>query len=199
MEQVPNIIHLKLREEYVQIQRNELEELGNCDWFLKNLIKYPPSNKDNIYEIWEDKKTVMSIFDSLRFNSLIIYPNVSIDYMLLLCDKWTVPEELIDKLNEKQLEHTVPPPKKNINILDFIHLRCVNCKSGFNVIENKSDSCKFHSETFAHQFNTWTCCNTNNDYCKVGYHTASNGLYDLHNLIDSIKSSIMKGEIEDIN
>ena len=68
-----------------------------------------------------------------------------------------------------------------------------------NVIENKSDSCKFHSETFAHQFNTWTCCNTNNDYCKVGYHTASHGLYDVPNLIDSIKSSIMKGEIEDIN
>jgi hypothetical protein len=196
MDQVPDIINLKLREEYVQIQRKELEELGNCDWFLKNIIKYPPSKKDGIYEIWEDKKTVMSIFDSLRFNSLIIYPNVSIDYMLLLCDKWTVPEELIEKLNEKQLELTETPQKRNINIWDCIHLRCVNCKLGFNVIENKSDSCKFHSETFTHQFNTWTCCNTNNEYCKVGYHTASNGLYDVPNLIDSIKS-MMKGEIEE--
>jgi len=191
MEQIPDIINLKLREEYVQIQRKELEELGNCDWFLKNLIKYPTSKKD-IYEIWEDKKTVMSIFDSLRFNSLIIYPNVSIDYMLLLCDKWSVPEELIDKLNEKQLE---PTQKHKLNIWDCIHLRCVNCKLGFNVMENKSDSCKFHSETFTHQFNTWTCCNTNNEYCKVGYHTATNGLYDAPNLIDSIKS-MMKAKIE---
>ena len=195
MDEVPDIINIKLREEYVQIQRKELEELGNCDWFLKNLIKYPSSKKE-IYEIWEDKKTVMSIFDSLRFNSLIIYPNVSIDYMLLLCDKWTVPEALIEKLNEKQLEQIETTKKNKINIWDLIHLRCVNCKIGFNVMENKSDSCKFHSETFTHQFNTWTCCNTNNEYCKVGYHTASNALYEVPNLIDSIKS-MMKGEIEE--
>ena len=47
MDSIPQIINLKLREEYVQIQRNELEELGDSDWFLKNLIKYPSTKKDN--------------------------------------------------------------------------------------------------------------------------------------------------------
>ena len=170
MDEVPDIINIKLREEYVQIQRKELEELGNCDWFLKNLIKYPTSKKD-IYEIWEDKKTVMSIFDSLRFNSLIIYPNVSIDYMLLLCDKWSVPDELIELINQNKEAEI--QQQNNSNLLGFIEnfpLQCNKCNKGYKLNENTSTSCKNHMDRYDHINNYYICCK-GNEPCSESYHT----------------------------
>jgi hypothetical protein len=177
MEDVPEVINLKLRDEYVQIHRKELEELGSTDWFLKNLIKYPSNKKDEtncyyIYELWEDKKTVMSIFDSLRFNSLIIYPNVSFDYLILLCDKWTVPPELIENIIERKKELN-KPTKSKIDKEDII-LQCTNCKVGFKLSENYNQSCKIHSLGTIND--KWLCCQKPLDHphCKVGYHVAFN-------------------------
>ena len=195
MDSVPEIINLKLRHEHVHIHKKELEELGSSDWFLKNLIKYPSDKKDSnnntIYEIWEDKKTVMSIFDSLRFNSLVIYPDVSLDYLILLCDKWCVPSELIDKIIEKKDTNEELTKSKNIKSdkLSYLTLECVNCKTGFKIIENNSDSCKFHSGGINN--NLWFCCGQSSDvhYCKIGYHVPYRNTQDierLHNLMNKI-------------
>jgi hypothetical protein len=186
-----SILKFKFRDEYVYIQRKELEELGETDWFMKNLLKHKPIdiNGENVYEIWEDKKTVMSIFDSLRFNSLIVYPNVSLEYLLLLSEKWTVPEELIEQIKIRIDSCNEPTHHKNsiYNLLHNIPVQCINCKSGFKLNESKKDECLFHPKHW--DGNKWYCClneDPNNKGCTGGYHA----LIHCINIPDLIKSYI---------
>ena len=173
-----SILKFKFRGEPVHIQRKELEELGETDWFLKNLLKYEPINinGEKVYEIWEDKKTVMSIYDSLRFNSLIIYPNVSLEYLLLLSEKWTVPEELIEqiKIRIDSCNETEPTHPKNsiYNLFYDIPVQCIICKSGFKLNESKEEECLFHPK-YWDGHNKWQCClneDQANKGCTRGYH-----------------------------
>ena len=190
MDSVTEIINLKLRHENVNIHRKELEELGSSDWFLKNIIKYPSDKKDSnnntIYEIWEDKKTVMSIFDSLRFNSLIIYPDVSLDYLIILCDKWCVPQELIENIIVRKKELN-KPKEKSYEFKSAITLKCINCYAGFKFNENNSDSCKFHP--LGCSDNRRLCCQRPKDdpYCTVGYHVPFKTLNEIEEFNKLIK------------
>tara|TARA_B110000495_G_C22813058_1_gene474606 strand:- start:71 stop:670 length:600 start_codon:yes stop_codon:yes gene_type:complete len=189
-----SILKFKFRGEPVHIQRKELEELGETDWFLKNLLKYEPINinGEKVYEIWEDKKTVMSIYDSLRFNSLIIYPNVSLEYLLLLSEKWTVPEELIEQIKiriDSGYELKPEQPKNSIyNLFYDIPLECIKCKSGFKLNETKKDECLFHPKHWGGD-NKWLCClneDQANKGCARGYHVL------VHSMIipDIIKTNL---------
>lgn len=159
----PNILKFKFRNEFTHIQRKEVEELLESDWFMGNLIKYPANkiNGEDIYEIWEDKSTVMSIFDSLRFNSLVVYPNVSLEYLLLLGEKWGVPECLKEEIN-KRIELQNEDNKTNDNplatIINTVPLKCINCQKGFFANENTSKSCCYHPNYYNNNSNKWACC-----------------------------------------
>lgn len=163
------IIKIKFRNELVHILKDEIESLTSNEWFLNNLIKYP--NESGIYEIWEDKNTVMSIFDSLKHNALIIYPNVSLDYLIILCDKWGVPDELIEKI-QNNIDKAIQD-KKNSNLIGFIEnfpLQCNKCNKGFKLNENTSNSCKNHSGSYDNINQYYICCKGIKP-CNESYHT----------------------------
>ena len=94
------IIELCFRGHSVFMSKNELIELVDDDWFLSTLLttnfqKFCRTNNENDNEndtdkivLNEDKNTAMSLIDTLRYNTLIVLPNVSLDYMLALSEKW---------------------------------------------------------------------------------------------------------------
>jgi hypothetical protein len=167
-----NIIKIKFRNELVHILKEEIESLSSNDWFLTNLIKYP--TESGVYEIWEDKNTVMSIFDSLKHNSLIIYPGVSLDYLLILCDKWIVPDELIEQIQKKKEEEIQQKEKsKLLGFLEDFPLQCNKCNKGYKLNENKSNSCKIHTDKYCIINKYYICCRGINP-CSESYHTLFN-------------------------
>lgn len=191
----------------------------DSDHFLSLLIKYPQScieikdsdkdrenpllyNKYEKYEkftINEDKNLVLSVINSLRFNKLILYDDVCIDYMLEICKMWCMPESLLDQINEKIEENKMD--KLNIT-RDENTYKCELCGCGFKKYENTSTSCKTHDNrvhlgyTCISMVFRWKCCgqkvlsiNDEDDddandgngdgngngkyktnYCKIGYH-----------------------------
>jgi hypothetical protein len=188
------ILKFKFRNEFTHIQRKELEELLESDWFIKNLIKYTPSkiNGEDVYEIWEDKSTAMSLFDSLRFSSLIVYPNVSLEYLLLLGEKWGVPECLKEEIN-KRIELQNEDDKLDNNpiatIIKMLPLKCINCNKGFFANENTSKSCCYHPNYYNNNSNKWACCGReehNDAGCITGCHVpfTSNQLINMLNSME---------------
>jgi hypothetical protein len=188
----PNILKFKFRHEFTHIQRKEVEELLESDWFISNLIKYPPSkiNGEDIYEIWEDKSTAMSLFDSLRFSSLIVYPNVSLEYLLLLGQKWGVPDCLIEEIHKRiELQNEDDKVDNNpiANIVKTLPLKCINCNRGFFTNENTSRSCCYHPNYYNNNIDKWACCGRedhNDPGCITGCHVpfTSNQLINMLNI-----------------
>ena len=182
-----NLISLSFRNEKVFMTKNDITGLIKEDWFLKTILETNcfldniDEEVDNI-EINEDKNTAMSLIESMRYNKLIVYPRVSMDYLLLLAEKWCIPENIIDMIKERI--------KKNINVnnLDYqiyeeptfceadnIVFKCINCGVGFKMSENKNDSCISH-RTFHPGIETFVCCGgkTGSLPCTLGYHVLSN-------------------------
>lgn len=190
----PNILKFKFRHEFTHIQRKEVEELLESDWFMSNLIKYPPNkiNGEDIYEIWEDKSTVMSLFDSLRFNSLIVYPNVSLEYLLLLGEKWGVPDCLKEEINKRiELQNEDDKLANNplATLIKTVPLKCTNCDKGFFGNENTSRSCSYHPKYYNNS--KWTCCGRedhNDPGCITGCHVP----FTSGQLINILKSIELK-------
>ena len=71
--------------------------------------------------------------------------------------------------------------ESNINSLKFdeietkITFRCVNCKGGFKISENTSESCSFHPEDIHIGLGIRKCCGKPIDSppCKKSYHVMS--------------------------
>lgn len=178
-----NLIELSFRNEKVFMTKNDITGLIKEDWFLKTILETNcfldniDEEVDNI-EINEDKNTAMSLIESMRYNRLIVYPRVSMDYLLLLAEKWCIPENIIDMIKER-IEKNI-----NVNNLDYqIHekptfcgvdnivFKCYNCSSGFKMKENKIDSCVSHGN-FHPGIETFMCCGgkVGSLPCTLGYH-----------------------------
>lgn len=126
------------------IPKSELENIFFEDTFFGGLIRAAESgsyNEADGFELWEDRDTFMSIIDSLRCNSLIVYDGVNLNYMRSLCDKWCITNpNLIEKLNEKI--------NINSDILRglagmFTTFECKNCKRGFSTTNNLEGACVY--------------------------------------------------------
>ena len=182
------LVELSFRNESVYMMKKDITGLTNEEWFLKNILEadyFPEEENNNKLEINEDKYTALSIIDSMRYNRLIVYPRVSMDYLLLLAEKWCIPENIIDMIKVR-MEHNI-----NVNNLDYaIHenpifneidnlvFKCENCCTGFKMAENKNDSCITH-RTFHPGIETFMCCGGKYGSmpCTLGFHILDN--YDM--------------------
>lgn len=179
-----NLIELSFRNESVFMTKNDITGLTNEEWFLNTILEenYFPEEENNKLEINEDKYTALSIIDSMRYNRLIVYPRVSMDYLLLLAEKWCIPENIIDMIKIR-IENNI-----HVNNLDYaIHetpifdeidnliFKCENCSAGFKMAENKNKSCVFH-RNFHPAIEKFMCCggNAGSAPCITGYHILSN-------------------------
>ena len=186
------LVYLELRDGNLVIPRKEFDNIMDFDWFLGFLVKTHFDGNDteelSKYSLWESKNVVLSIFDSLRYNRLIIYEN-NLEYFLSVAEKWCAPEWLVDAIKNR---------KNNVNdvhsvlteastTLDGGIKKCLNCSIGYNPLDNSSTSCKFHSYSLSFRIednSCYTCCGYRpyKDYedhiyscgCKIGYHICSN-------------------------
>ena len=178
-----NILELSFRNESVFMTKGDIIGISNDEWFLKNILEvdYFPEEENNKLEINEDKNTAMSLIESMRYNRLIVYPRVSMDYLLLLGEKWCIPENILEMIKER-MNHNI-----NVNNLDYaIHenpvsneidnmvFKCYCCGVGFKMKENKRDSCVTHG-IFHPGIETFICCGGKHGAgpCRTGYHVLS--------------------------
>ena len=182
-----------LRDKRLQIPKDEFSNLTDESWFLSDLVNCTKDDKDII--LYEDYNVVMSIIESLRFNKFIILDGVNPNHMYCLCDKWCVPEWLLEEskknIKHRQLRSTLCNFLDNQLNSDIIN--CYNCKTGFKKSENTSISCHYHSGQIICLIGkrVWSCCNTLDDSygCKLAYHVAHpiNSAM-INNVINSIKN-----------
>ena len=167
------IIELIFRNESIFMVKTDITGLIDSDWFLSVILKW--QNGSNQIQINEDKDTSMSLIETLRFNKLIVYPNVSLDYMSALADKWCLPNTIIKMINDVILINNYQVVKNKLNLIDNMVFKCINCKAGFKMSENTSDSCKFHPLNYDVNVleSIFKCCGGVKDgpVCTVGYHT----------------------------
>jgi hypothetical protein len=195
------IIHLELRDGDIILPKKEFDSVLDFDWFLNILVKFTNhinEPQDNVvkYTLWEEKNAVLSILDSLRYNKLIVY-KTNLDYLIGLADKWCVPEWLINQINDRS-KCIIKSKFININNLDSESneedfnkeikkissqiKKCPLCKTGFNLFDNTSTSCKRHTGYISQVGNEYkyTCCGYDpNDLaaddvrkngCRIGFH-----------------------------
>ena len=122
------------------VLKEELESIFFEETFFGGLIRSYQTLDKEIF-LWEDYGTFMSIIDSVRLNTLIVYEGVNMDYMLALCDKWCITGQIIDKLKNRLGQNT------NI-LMGYKELvstfECRNCGKGFSTYENTNDSCVYY-------------------------------------------------------
>jgi hypothetical protein len=151
------------RGEPLTLTKNEIESLTDADWFISLLIKY--NDDDEKTELCEDIDIVKSIIETLRYKKIVMYKNISITHMKMLCDKWCLPEWVIQDLEIIE--------KKTIEVIENkptdekIYL-CQICRVGFKKSENFSNSCNKHSN-ICNTNGLFHCCNKQ-EPCVVGYH-----------------------------
>jgi hypothetical protein len=121
----------------------------------------------------------------MRYNRLIVYPGVSMDYLLLLGEKWCIPDSILEMIKER-IENNINVNKisntnvNNINEItkishkDNIIFKCNNCKAGFKMSENTQGACLSHT-FFNTNVNRFICCGgePNSLPCILGYHVLS--------------------------
>lgn len=165
------IFELIFRNESVFIEKTDITGCIDTDWFLSIILNW--KDETNKIYINEDKDTAMSIIETLRFNKLIVYPNVSLDYMHALADKWCLPEN-ITKMIKDRIVKTKHQTKTDFDIIDEMVFKCLNCEAGFKMSENLSDSCICHPFRFDvnQVLSTFRCCggDQNSKPCTKGYH-----------------------------
>lgn len=173
-----DIIELCFRGETVFMTRGDITGLVKEDWFLSILSGNEYWNDPLLkrIEVNEDKKTAMSIIETMRHNDLIVLNDVSINYMLKLGEKWCIPECFLELIREEKNK-----PKEKNSALDNMVFSCINCQSGFKLYENTRSSCKTHRYSFNSQFGGFSCCGSTdkNDHCIIGYHVLSTSDKDL--------------------
>lgn len=188
---------IKLRNGSINLPNKMFNELYNFEWYFSNLIKYNTDLESDLdsnlesctIEIWEDKEVVLSILDSIKFNKLIIYDNVNVNYLLQLSNYWSIPEHLIEEINNELINeiNKKETKKKDTIILcnkkyefDNLPQQCKLCRVGFKPSENTFNSCKHHPNGYDVTNNRYYCCNAQNyeDFCKIGYHILSNNFIE---------------------
>ena len=162
----------KLRDGDICIPEKFYSSFLDIDWFISSLIKFNDAStkeNDKIIEIYESKNAVLTMFDSIRFNKLVLYDE-SIDYLINLADYWCAPDWLQNELKEYKKNSFC----KKININEQI-LQCTLCKTGFKMSENTHMSCKTHRNSTISNYSgnlIFSCCgrDKNEEPCLVGYH-----------------------------
>jgi hypothetical protein len=139
------------------------------DFMIKNMI-YDTGDTSPI-DINEDYKIIKNIIDSLRCRSLIFDTDTNLHLMYYVCDRWVVPQWLIEAI-EKELNSS----KKLNSINTFIDnlnndiYRCRNCYNGFNKYKNTPKSCKGHRlGVRSENPGVYICCGKS-EPCMEGYH-----------------------------
>lgn len=182
------------------LPKKELVTLSNQEWFLSVLADCDYiDRKDENYIIYEDYNTVLSIIESLRYNSLICLEGVSLDLLLRLCEKWCCPEwlcqavkERIERNDKNKWEYL-----KNNPIYQYLYkekiFTCKLCRTGFKLCENKNDSCKTHKHSMDTGARIFACCGQKDKgtYCIVGYHVPIEEPRDYEKEIINIKKLIL--------
>ena len=159
---------------------DELTVNDEDDWFLPLLIKNTNTlNTTRFVEILEDRNSVLSIIESIRYMKLILFKDVELEYLLALATKWCVPIWLIEEIDEKIKEKEIfnsDYEKRFKTFLDNQIMKCNNCKMGFYLKENTAESCKFHTDEYCRYGAIMKCCGASSyheSYCKVGLHVIS--------------------------
>ena len=196
------ILLLIFRGENVLFKKSELINLVDEDWFIKNLLEleFAEQQIPDKLEICEDKNTALSLIETMRYNTLIVLPNVSLDYLLALSHKWCLPEfinkMIMDRINQNINVNRI---EQNGNISFFddvdtkITFQCINCKGGFKVAENKSNSCVIHPDKPNFVSDKWVCCGKSLDSppCVESYHVMSHYHLELYN---NMKKELIKNK-----
>ena len=175
-----NIIELSCRGESVFLTKGDITGLIKEDWFLSVLIGAdylkPDNHAKHRVEINEDKNTVMSLIETMRYNSLIVLEGVSLDYMLALGEKWCLPDCFLLAIKERQdkLEKSKPEPGTKYGYNNVV-FTCINCGTGFKESENTPTSCKYHRLPMGPGGIRFPCCGRHygEEQCVVGYHSLS--------------------------
>lgn len=175
-----DIIRLNFRGYKVYIPRDDITHTIYKDWFLEILLnKDYFKNDDENEEIFinEDKNTALSIIETLKNNTLIILPDVSLELLLIVAEKWVIPQYFINQIRERAVYEL---EKINTEEIDNVVLECKNCKIGFKMMENNIDSCNFHPGKYSLTARVFECCGGEKDSipCRKGYHTLSH--FDLN-------------------
>jgi hypothetical protein len=149
-----------------------LDDLFKMESFMiKNLVEDTDDTSE--LEIDEDSDIIKNIIDSLRYRKLIFKEDTNLRLMMLVCDKWCVPQWLItDIYNEISSSKKLTQLNTFIDNLTNNIYKCKNCGVGFNKFNNKANSCKYHphSSTLPGPDNSrYGCCNKE-EPCKIGYH-----------------------------
>lgn len=172
------ILELCFRNQSVFMTKDDITGLTDEDWFLKVILNW---NEGIKIDINEDKDTAMSLIESLRYNKLIVYPDVSLDYLNALADKWCMPKNIKELINER-MEKNInlnTPKNKEVLLCDNIVFTCNNCGVGFKQCENTNKSCVCHPKPFDVNvvISTFRCCGGLQDShpCRNGYHVITSG------------------------
>ena len=199
---IMEIINIICRDDKkICLPKRELVTLSNQEWFLSVLAESEYiEKKDENYIIYEDYNTVLSIIESLRYNSLICLEGVSLDLLLRLCEKWCCPEWLCDAVNEKierNEKHKLEYLKSNPIYQYLYHEKiftCHGCRVGFKLSENKKDSCKKHKYSMDAIASRFSCCGETEKgtHCLVGYHIPNESPKEYEKEIDFIRKMIME-------
>lgn len=177
-----DFINFNLSGEIIKIPRTELEMMLTENWYLPNLINSigdePGDTENEAYILYEDPLVFKDLIDSLRYQTLIITDENKLVYYIKLCEKWCVPEWLLEKLKSKlNRKEIMEEFIKNI----FKVKKCINCHSTFVDTENNKDSCHFHPGKLNLGL-TYECCALKmanggpNIYCRKGYHISNRKL-----------------------
>jgi len=199
------MIIIKLRDGTINIPYKYFEKYLDIDWFFSNLIKYSFNDDTNggmgdgiegiegkddikytIIEIFESKNAVLSIFDSLRFNKLVIHNYVSLDYLYSLVDYWCGPEWIKEEIEKRRINEEYKEVNKKTDMIITLEnyiFKCINCYNGFKLSENNRDSCKRHLTHISHTTMIHSCCGggIDSDKCLIGYHIPPENYMELFN------------------
>ena len=165
----------KLRDGEVTIPKKMYDQYLNIEWFLSNMIKYSSHKNTSceplVIELFESKNAVMTLFDSLRFNKLVLYDE-SIDYIIQLADYWCAPEWLQKELLEHKERNNTKNKRKVIDNTDEPVKYCSICFSGFKESENTPTSCIRHFGSYITTVEKFNCCgrDSTEEPCGQGYH-----------------------------
>lgn len=155
------LIELRCRGIPLILIKKDILYLSDQDWFFSLLLKYTDSTEP--IELCEDIDIVKSIIETLRYKKLILYNNISLEHMEMLCDKWCVPIWIIEEIEQQKKDKPLTVYVNN----ETIHM-CKNCRAGFKMSENTNTSCRFHKSVCDVNM-IFRCCNQN-EPCISGYH-----------------------------
>tara|TARA_Y100000022_G_C13150977_1_gene329441 strand:- start:33 stop:590 length:558 start_codon:yes stop_codon:yes gene_type:complete len=176
---IPKVIKINCRDGIINMPYKIFENIYDFEWYFNSLIKnelIDNKNEKIDLDIWENKDALLSIFDSIKFNKLIIYNDLNLSYLLELCSYYCVPDFIIDELNTKLEDEKIFKINEiKSNPYEEV-LKCSLCFTGFKKSENKYNSCKRHKCNIDNVSKIYICCGkhiSSNEYCLVGYHIPS--------------------------